>query len=177
MIYTDLNPSGEMGANCCLIEIGPFKLVIDCGIDPKELGTKAIPNLDLLDGQFIDLAILTHCHLDHLGAFPLLPTKKPDLEIVKSVPSEILYQRLLHNSVNVMKRQRENHYLSEYPLYCHDDVDRLAKNVYSLPFGKKKILEKGGEELSITLHSLEMSCFPLNQLFQVLIFQTKIWIH
>ena len=127
MIYTDLNPSGEMGANCCLIEIGSFKLVIDCGIDPKELGKKAIPNLDLLDGQYIDLAILTHCHLDHLGALPLLPKIVPDVQIAMSIPSEILYQRMLHNSVNVMKRQREEHCIPEYPLYYHDDVDRLVK--------------------------------------------------
>ncbi len=152
MIYTDLNPSGEMGANCCLIEIGSFKLVIDCGIDPKELGKKAIPNLDLLDGQYIDLAILTHCHLDHLGALPLLPKIVPDVQIAMSIPSEILYQRMLHNSVNVMKRQREEHCIPEYPLYYHDDVDRLVKYVHQLPFGETKTLEKNGEELTVTLH-------------------------
>ena len=152
MIYTDLNPTGEMGANCCLIEIGPFKLVIDCGINPKELGKRAIPNLDFLDGQYIDLAILTHCHLDHLGALPLLVKQVPDVQIIMSVPSEILYQRMLHNSVNVMRRQREEHYIPEYPLYTHDEVDRLTNHVHPYSFGTTKHLEKAGEELSVTLH-------------------------
>jgi Cft2 family RNA processing exonuclease len=153
MILTDLNPADGMGANCCLVEIGPFKLVIDCGINPKELGLKAIPDLQRLEDHKVDLAILTHCHLDHLGALPLLLNHLPEVEIVMSVPSQMLYSRMLHNSVNVMKRQREEHYIPEYPLYTHDDIDRLANHVHPLLYGKTRVLEKQGEELSITLHS------------------------
>ena len=107
MLYTDLNPSGGMGSNCSLLEIGPFKLVIDCGINPKEVGLKAVPALDRLQDHYIDLAILTHCHLDHLGALPLLVRQIPDTQVLMSIPSEMIYQRMLHNSVNVMRRQRE----------------------------------------------------------------------
>lgn len=153
MILTDLNPSNGMGANCFLVEIGPFKLVIDCGINPKEMGMKAIPDLHRLEGQRIDLAIVTHCHLDHLGALPRLIKHVPDVEIVMSVPSQMIFSRMLHNSVNVMKRQREEHYIKEYPLYSHDDIDVLAKQVYPMMFGKTKRLEKQGEELEVTLYS------------------------
>ncbi|MCZ6674916.1 MAG: MBL fold metallo-hydrolase [Verrucomicrobia bacterium] len=153
MIYTDLNPAAGMGANCSLIEIGPFKLVIDSGINPKEVGVKAIPELHRLDDHTIDLAIITHCHLDHLGALPLLVRQIQDTQVIMSIPSEILYQRMLHNSVNVMRRQREEHYIPEYPLYNHEEVDRLTNHVHPIPFRKSRILEKQGEELSVTLHS------------------------
>jgi Cft2 family RNA processing exonuclease len=153
MIYTDLNPADGMGANCCLVEIGPFKLVIDCGINPKELGLKATPNLNLLDGQNLDLAILTHCHLDHLGALPLLLKHVPDVEILMSLPSQMLYQRMLRNSVNVMQRQPEEHYIPEYPLYSYEDIDRLANHVHPILYGKTKLLEKQGEVLEVTLYS------------------------
>lgn len=147
-----MNPFMGMGANCTLIEIGPFKLVIDCGINPKNVGLTAIPNLDLLDGHVIDLGILTHCHLDHLGALPLLVKKVPGIEIIMSIPSQMLYQRMLQNSVNVMRRQREESYIPEYPLYDRDDIDRLANHVYPIMYGKTKVLEKEGEQLSVTLH-------------------------
>lgn len=153
MIYTDLNPANGMGANCCLVEIGPFKLVVDCGINPKEWGRKAIPGLERLENQDIDAAVITHCHLDHLGALPLLPKHAPEAEIFMSVPSEMLYQRMLRNSVQVMKRQREEHYIPEYPLYLHEDVDRLEKRVHPLSFGESRFLHKQGETLEIILHA------------------------
>jgi hypothetical protein len=37
-----------------------------------------------------------------------------------------LVERVLHNSVNVMKRQREEMGIREYPLYSHDEIDDLA---------------------------------------------------
>ena len=151
MLYTDLNPAGCMGANCHLIEIGPFTLVIDTGINPKLLGLKAIPDFSLLEGRHIDLAILTHCHLDHLGALPMLLRENPDIQVLMSIPSEFLFDRMLHNSVNVMKRQREEHYIPEYPLYTHEEVDRLPHQVHSMPYRKPRILQKRGEELRVTL--------------------------
>jgi Cft2 family RNA processing exonuclease len=153
MRYTDLNPLEGMGANCTLVEIGPFKLVIDCGINPKKVGLATLPNLKLLEGHVIDLGILTHCHLDHLGALPLLVKQVPDVEILMSIPSQMLYQRMLRNSVNVMKRQREENYIPEYPLYNQEDIDRLANHVHSIMYGKTKVIEKGGEQLSVTLHA------------------------
>lgn len=153
MIFTDLNPADGMGANCSLVEIGPYKLVIDCGINPKEMGLTAIPEIERLNGHEIDLAIVTHCHLDHLGALPLLLRHLPDLEILMSIPSQMLYDRMLRNSVSVMRRQREEHYVPEYPLYTHEDVDRLSNHIHPIHYGKTRILEKDGEELSITLFS------------------------
>lgn len=40
--------------------------------------------------------------------------------------SYFLVERVLHNSVNVMKRQREELGIREYPLYSHDEVDDMA---------------------------------------------------
>jgi Cft2 family RNA processing exonuclease len=52
-----------------------------------------------------------------------------------------------------MRRQREEHYISEYPLYSHEDIDQLSNHVHPMLFGKTRVLEKQGEELAITLHS------------------------
>jgi Cft2 family RNA processing exonuclease len=40
--------------------------------------------------------------------------------------SYFIVERVLHNSVNVMTRQREELGLREYPLYTHDEVDDIA---------------------------------------------------
>jgi Cft2 family RNA processing exonuclease len=40
--------------------------------------------------------------------------------------SYFLVERVLHNSVNVMKRKREEMGIPEYPLYHHDELDEIA---------------------------------------------------
>jgi Cft2 family RNA processing exonuclease len=40
--------------------------------------------------------------------------------------SYFIIERVLHNSVNVMTRQRDELGLKEYPLYTHDEVDDIA---------------------------------------------------
>ncbi len=37
-----------------------------------------------------------------------------------------MIERVLHNSVNVMTRQRDELGIKEYPLYSHDEVDEIA---------------------------------------------------
>jgi Cft2 family RNA processing exonuclease len=40
--------------------------------------------------------------------------------------SYFLVERVLHNSVNVMKRQRDELGIREYPLFSHDELDEIA---------------------------------------------------
>ena len=40
--------------------------------------------------------------------------------------SYFLIERVLHNSVNVMKRQREESNIPGYPLYTHEELDEIA---------------------------------------------------
>src|SRR5881394_1793434 len=40
--------------------------------------------------------------------------------------SYFLVERVLHNSVNVMKRQRDELGIREYPLFSHGEVDEIA---------------------------------------------------
>ena len=68
---TDLNPLGAIGANSHLLEIGPFCLIIDAGLHPKRTGKGAMPALHTTRGKLVDLVVLTHCHLDHVGSLPV----------------------------------------------------------------------------------------------------------
>ena len=48
MILTDLNREPSIGANSLLVELGPFRLLIDAGLHPKRLGYEAIPDYSIL---------------------------------------------------------------------------------------------------------------------------------
>lgn len=153
MKITDLNPGGGIGANCSLIEIGPFRILVDAGINPKKLGREAIPDFSLLDwDQSIDAIILTHAHLDHLGALPLASGHFPDAPILMSLPTMEVSSRMLRNSINVMKRQREEEGIAEYPLYTYRDLRMTEDQFCPTPFHHARYLSKGQESLKITLY-------------------------
>ncbi len=153
MQLIDLNPHGGIGANAIHIQIGGFNILIDAGLNPKEIGYAAVPDFTSIQGVEIDLIILTHCHLDHLGALPLVSAHHPDASIITSVPNIELAPRMLRNSINVMKRQRQEHGVNEYPLFVHRDVMALSKRLTAQRFGCGEVYRKGRDRIEIILHT------------------------
>lgn len=152
MYFIDLNRFGEIGANSIFMKVGSFNFIIDSGLHPKKTGNESTPNFHSIDEPNIDFIILTHCHLDHLGSLPILLRKYPKARVITSTPNLTLAPRMLRNSINVMKRQREELSISEYPLYLHKDIDILKKQLVALPYRKKEKFFKKNEVIEVTLH-------------------------
>ena len=152
MEFIDLNPHGEIGSNCTFIKIGPFNLLIDAGLHPKKLGNDAMPDFNHINGCSIDCILLTHCHLDHLGSLPIITRDHPNVPVITTIPNKLLAPRMLRNSINVMKRQKEEKGIKELPLYVHKDIDHLKRALVTLPYGKSKFLHKDNESIEIKLH-------------------------
>ena len=49
--------------------------MLDCGIHPGMSGAHALPYLDLINPEQIDLLLVSHFHLDHCGALPFFLEK------------------------------------------------------------------------------------------------------
>lgn len=153
MKLIDLNRRGGIDANCLLLEIGPFRLVIDAGLSPRVSGARALPALEQADGAPVDLILLTHCHLDHLGAMPVLMRRHPESVLVMSAPSKLIARRMLQNSHNVMVRQRENEGIAEYPLYTRSEIERMGTRIFPIAFDHPRIFSSAtGETLIVTFH-------------------------
>lgn len=152
MNFTDLNRYGEIGANSTFVQIGPFNILVDAGLHPKKMGYDALPDFGPIEEIDLDLIILTHCHLDHLGALPIVTAHNPTTPVITSAPNEMLAPRMLRNSINVMKRQREEHGISEYPLFLHRDVAQLSKQISVQRFERGEIYLKGKEQIEVILH-------------------------
>ncbi len=153
MKLTDLNREGGIGANSLYCELGSFKFLVDAGLHPKKVGFGALPDFSRIKDVRLDFVVLSHCHLDHLGALPVVMRDRPDTEVLMSMPSQVLAERMLHNSCNVMKRQREEHSIPEYPLFSHEEIDRLGSQFRALKFDRPEMLKKDGETLEITIFS------------------------
>lgn len=152
MKLTDLNTAQDIGANCLFFEMGPFRWVVDCGIHPKKTGRAAIPSIHLLDNIELDFIVLTHAHLDHVGALPLLHRRHPLTPILCTPPTKVLAPRMLRNSYNVMLHQREQKHINEYPLYTKNEISSVEKIFFSINFHLSHFFQKENETLQFTFH-------------------------
>jgi Cft2 family RNA processing exonuclease len=151
MQLTDLNPARDIGANCLLIELGPFRFILDCGMHPKRTGLAALPALNKLADDSIDFFVITHSHFDHIGGLPVAARYQRKAPIYCTLPTEVLMPRMLRNSCNVMMRQRDELNLPELPLFTFAEVERLEGRIRPLMFRRSYVIEKKGDRLEITL--------------------------
>ncbi len=152
MKLTDLNRDGGIGANSLFVQLGDLNILVDCGLHPKRVGRAATPDLKPLRGLTLDLIIITHCHLDHIGSLPVIMREFPNTPVIMTTSSRMLVERMLHNSANVMMRQREENDIPDYPLFTHDDIDRCGPRITGLSFGQPKRFRGAHDEVEITFH-------------------------
>ena len=152
MKLIDLNRDGGIGANSFYLQLGDLKLLLDCGLHPKKVGRAATPDFGPLRGVTLDLVIITHCHLDHIGSLPVLLREQPQTPVIMTQPSHMLIERMLHNSANVMERQRAEDNIPDYPLFTHDEIDRCAGRLTPLPYGHAKGFHGAKDDIEIIFH-------------------------
>lgn len=130
MKFINLTRRTEIGANSYYLEAAGHRLVLDCGMHPKFAGEEALPNLKALGDRKLDAIIISHSHQDHIGTLPVLMRRQPHAGVFMTEPTGEIGDVLLHNSVNVMTRQREELAPAAaglYPLFTHRETDRAAE--------------------------------------------------
>ncbi|HST29949.1 MAG TPA: MBL fold metallo-hydrolase [Chthoniobacterales bacterium] len=127
MKFTNLTRRTEIGANSYYLEVAGHRLALDSGMHPKCQGEEALPNMNALGGQKLDAIIISHSHQDHIGTLPVLMRRQPQARVFMTEPTAEIGSILLHNSVNVMTRQREELGTTLYPLFTHREIDRRSE--------------------------------------------------
>ncbi|MDD2709742.1 MAG: MBL fold metallo-hydrolase [Verrucomicrobiae bacterium] len=136
MLFTNLTRASEIGANCYHLQWDDEGCLLDCGAHPKIEGGESLPRLDLLRNRPVDALCVSHGHLDHLGAVPVAARECQDIPIFATYATTLIADRALHNSVNVMTRQRDELRLPEYPLFTHGEVNRLLERFQPVAYGR-----------------------------------------
>jgi len=128
--FINLTRRTEIGANSYYLEIGRHRLVLDCGMHPKDTGEDALPNFKAIADQEIEAILISHAHQDHIGTLPVLMRRFPTAHTFMTKATAEIGNVLLHNSVNVMTRQREEigrAVAGLYPLFTHRETDRASE--------------------------------------------------
>ena len=137
MNITNLNPDTDIGASAWLVELDEHRILLDAGMHPKREGRDALPRFGKSGTHDVDAIAISHCHHDHVGGLPLACRQFPKAHVLMTELSYLLVERVLHNSVNVMTRQRDELGIREYPLYTHDEVDEIAPQFQGFKYNRE----------------------------------------
>jgi Cft2 family RNA processing exonuclease len=125
MRIVNLNSDTDIGASAWFVEMDGNRLLLDAGAHPKREGRDSLPLYSAVAGEDADAIALTHCHHDHVGSLPVAVRQFPKASILMTELSYFLLGRVLHNSVNVMLRQRDEAGVRDYPLYTHAELEEI----------------------------------------------------
>src|SRR5215210_1943304 len=132
--FRALGGAGEVGGSSHLLDFGTTRVLVDAGIKPDGRGPVA-PNFGRLDG--LDAAVVTHAHLDHCGALPLLVRDRPEVPIYCTPPSA----KLIVSALN-------DHAAMGGGLAGGAPIHEVKKRLVPVPFSKP--LDVGGSKVTLT---------------------------
>ncbi len=127
-----LGSLGEVGRSCVFLESDETKVLLDCGI---KLGERTdYPLLDLVEG--VDAVILTHAHIDHTGALPLLFSFNKLSSEFKGIfctpPTVALSHIMLRDCWKLQQIEWEKFGLK--PIYDYQDLVECLNNFKSVNY-------------------------------------------
>ncbi|HET7479835.1 MAG TPA: MBL fold metallo-hydrolase [Rubrobacteraceae bacterium] len=132
--FRALGGAGEVGGSSHLLDFGRTRVLVDAGIKPDGRGP-ATPDFGSLDG--LDAAVITHAHLDHCGALPVLVRDRPDLPIYCTPPSA----RLIVAALN-------DHAAMGGGLPGGAPIHEVGKRLVPVPFGRP--ISVGDTKITLT---------------------------
>jgi len=134
MHFKALGGCGEIGANSYYLDVDGTGILLDAGVHPKKYGRESLPMIDALRRKEIHAILISHCHIDHLGALPMILKYFPNPRIFMTAPSFPISMRMLHNTVTVMERIKEEKGITDYPLYTHEEIDMIVPLFQSVQY-------------------------------------------
>ncbi|WP_310487561.1 MBL fold metallo-hydrolase [Chamaesiphon sp. VAR_69_metabat_338] len=131
LIVTPLGAARGIGASCFRVQIGPYEIVMDAGTRPK--GSDPLPAFELLERP--DLLLITHAHLDHIGALPIFHRDFPDVPTIATHGTREIAHVMLTDGLKVQTARQRQGNEDFQQLFDADDLDRTLFELQTEPVG------------------------------------------
>jgi len=123
--FTPIGTTHEIGDACFLLKLNDSTLLLDTGLHPRKAGLESIPDFRSAGPQDVDAILISHCHLDHLGALPAALSHFPHASVLMSEASASLAPIMLQHTASLMQRRHRDEN-GPVPLYTRDDIDLIS---------------------------------------------------
>lgn len=128
-----LGAGQEVGRSCIYMEFKGKKILLDCGIHPGLNGMDALPFVDMIDTEELDLLLISHFHLDHCGALPwFLKNTAFKGQCFMTHSTKAIYRWLLADCIKVSNISTEN------TLYTESDLQASMDRIETINFHEEK---------------------------------------
>ncbi|XP_046388395.1 cleavage and polyadenylation specificity factor 73 [Ischnura elegans] len=133
LLIRPLGAGQEVGRSCIMLEFKGKKIMLDCGIHPGLSGMDALPFVDLVEADEIDLLLVSHFHLDHCGALPwfLMKTSFKG-RCFMTHATKAIYRWLLSDYIKV------SNIATEQMLYTEADLEASMDKIETINFHEEK---------------------------------------
>ncbi len=143
-----------------LIRTKHAKVLLDCGMFQGKRRESIKHNQDLgVDAASLDAVVLSHAHIDHSGALPLLVKKGYEGPIYTTPATRDLCAAMLEDAAMIQAADaryinkaidRDNADMDHVePLYSQDDVVRVLNQMIAVPYHRSMAIADG---ISISFH-------------------------
>lgn len=129
MKFLPLGDTEDIAASCHFLEIDGTGLVLDVGTDPRRDGPASLPMFDWVRDRahsYVDHAVVTHAHHDHMGAVPVLVEEFPHVMVHMTDATKKLLEFLLPASARLQQKKREQGETEHKPLFTEEDLEFLS---------------------------------------------------
>ena len=149
MKLTCWGAAGEVTGSMHLLEIGPKRILLDCGLfqGRREEARKKNENFPL-DVHDLDAVIVSHAHIDHTGRLPLLTKRGYSGPIFCTPATRDLASVMLPDSGFIQEKdfeflQKRGHDHLAEPLYTAHDAAQVPDHMVSLPYDRPLDIASG----------------------------------
>jgi len=124
---TTLGAFREVGRSCLLLQTPESRVLLDCGIKP---GTNEFPYLDApeVDIHALNAIVLSHAHMDHCGAVPLLYKLGCKAPLYCTTPTRDLMVLLCMDYINLLQKE------GKVPPYETKDIKTAVKHTICINY-------------------------------------------
>lgn len=129
MDFIPLGDTDDIAASCHFLNLNGSGVVLDVGVDPREDGPASLPRFERVHDHpdhFVDHALVTHAHHDHMGCLPVFVKEFPHTMMHMTQPTRLLLDFLLPASARLQERKRREGSSMHDPLFTEADLDGLS---------------------------------------------------
>ncbi len=124
-----------------LFDVGPYKILVDCGSYQGEDKLKNTPELKLNKiAPYIDFIFLTHGHLDHCGHLPILEKNGFKGQIICTHMTAKITSIVLRDSLAVQEYNLK-HKIVDKALFDEEDVTKVLSRITAVNFNEQKDID------------------------------------
>jgi len=141
-----LGAAGRVTGSCHLVEVGDFRILLDCGLIQGNRKVEALNREPFpFDPARIDAVILSHAHIDHSGRIPLLIKAGFTGPVFAHTATRALCDIMLkdagfiqeHDAARENRRRKRKGLPDVEPLYTADEAVAGMRQFRSLPYDRK----------------------------------------